>query len=106
MTENMKKQIEASQHVFDNEEKFIKPPTFSFICFATVFFFLFYALSIILFIGLFPIISDLVMNLISGVNGYQVCALSIFMSIITVFYFTIQDIRKNHEQLKKLGIMS
>ena len=34
----------------NNEEKLIKPPTFSFICFATVFFFLFYTLSIILFI--------------------------------------------------------
>ncbi len=105
MTENMKNQIEKSQHVFDKEEKLVKPPTFSFICFAIVFFFLFYTLSIILFIGLFPIVSDLVMNLIMDVNGYQVFAVAAFLSVLTVFYFTVQDIRKNHEQLKKLGVI-
>lgn len=89
----------------NNEEKLVKPPTFSFICFVTVFFFLFYFLSIILFIGLFPIISDVVMNIISDINGKQICIISILMSILTVFYFTVQDIRKNHEQLKKLGII-
>lgn len=96
MTENMKKQ---------NEEKLVKPPTFSFICFVTVFFFLFYFLSIILFIGLFPIISDLIMNLIADVNMYQTLIVAAFLSILTVFYFVVQDIRKNHEQLKRLGII-
>ena len=105
MTENMKDQIKKSQHAFDKEENLIKPPTFKFICFATVFFFLFYTLSIILFIGLFPIVSDLVMNLITGVNGYQVCAVAAFLSIITVFYCVVQDIKKSHEQLKKLVTM-
>lgn len=96
MTENMKKQ---------NEEKLVKPPTFSFICFVTVFFFLFYFLSIILFIGLFPIVSDLVMNLIVDVNMYQIFVVAAFLSVFTVFYFTVQDIRKNHEQLRRLGII-
>lgn len=105
MTEGMKKQIEASQHVFDKEEKLVKPPTFSFICLATMFFFLFYTLSIILFIGLFPIISDLLLTLIADVSGYQVCIVSLFFSIITVFYCTVQDIRKSHQQLKKLGVI-
>ena len=89
----------------NNEEKLVKPPTFSFICFVTVFFFLFYTLSIILFIGLFPIVSDLVMNLIVDVNMYQTLIVSAFLSILTVFYFVVQDIRNNYEQLRKLGII-
>ena len=89
----------------NNEEKLVKPPTFSFICFVTVFFFLLYFLSIILFIGVFPIISDFIMNLIVNVNMYQALIVSAFLSIFTVFYFTVKDIRKNYEQLKKLGII-
>lgn len=83
MTEDIKKQ----------EEKLVKSLTFSFICFVIVFFFLFYALSIILFIGLFPIISDIIINLISNINGYHVCIISLFFSIITVFYFIVKDIK-------------
>ena len=76
-------------------------PMFKVICFTIVFFFLFYILSvilfissIILFIGLFPVISDFINSFIKNINGYQVCLISIFASIITVLYYVIRNIRK------------
>lgn len=76
-----------------DEDKFIMP-TFRAICFAIIFFFLFYTLSLILFIGIFPVISDFINNFIKDINGYQICLISIFASIITVLYYIIKDIRK------------
>lgn len=77
----------------ENKDEFVVP-TFKVVCFAIVFFFLFYILSFILFIGLFPIISGFINNFIKDINGYQLCFISIFASIITVLYYVIRDIRK------------
>ena len=77
----------------ESKDEFVVP-SFKVVCFAIVFFFLFYTLSFILFIGLFPIISDFINNLIKDINGYQVCLISIFASIITVLYCVVKDIRK------------